>query len=354
MLQKKFLFIDRDGTLIDEPPDQQVDSLAKLKLMPQIIPALLLLRDQQYQFVMVSNQDGLGTDAFPNEHFLEVQEKLLALLDSQGITFSAIKICPHRASDNCDCRKPKLGLLNEYVKDLSWDRQHSYVIGDRVTDLALAANLGIKGILIDGATDWLSLANRLVTQPRYAMVERITKETQIRVSVNLDQADEIVVDTGLGFFNHLLEQLAKHGNFSLNLKMTGDLAVDEHHTIEDTALALGQVLREALGDKLGIQRYGFLLPMDEALTQIALDLSGRPYCVFEANFTREKVGDLPTELIHHFFISFAQTLLATVNIQVSGSNHHHMIESIFKGLGQVWKMAARREGKQLPTTKGVL
>ena len=355
MSGRKVLFIDRDGTLIVEPPDQQIDSLAKLRLMPEVIPALRQLRDAGYAFVMVSNQDGLGTASFPEADFREPHEFLRALLASQGIQFEAEFICPHLPADGCACRKPKTGLLDRYLRTNTLDRGASYVIGDRETDLELARNLGIKGVRLGTAGEsWLQIAHRLTERERSSRIVRKTKETEIAVVVDLDREAPIQVATGLGFFDHMLEQVAKHGGFSLQLTCKGDLHIDEHHTVEDCALALGQALKAALGDKRGIHRYGFLLPMDEALAQVAIDLSGRPYFVFEGRFGRDSVGQLPTELVPHFFRSLAEALGAAINIKVTGENTHHMIEACFKGVGRALRQAFRVTDAELPSTKGTL
>jgi imidazoleglycerol-phosphate dehydratase/histidinol-phosphatase len=355
-VSKQVLFIDRDGTIIVEPPDQQIDSLAKLALVDGVIPALLRLRDAGYAFVMVSNQDGRGTPSFPEAAFREPHEFLLRLLASQGIRFEAEFICPHFPQDGCDCRKPKLGLLREYLRDTAFDRANSYVIGDRDTDLELARNIGIEGLRIGGAPEntWAAIADRLTHKERRAHVARKTKETDIDIVVNLDRESPLHVTTGIGFFDHMLEQIAKHGGFSLELACRGDLHIDEHHTVEDCAFALGQALKAALGDKRGIHRYGFLLPMDEALVQVAIDLSGRPYFVFEGKFGRDSVGQLPTELVPHFFRSLAETLGAAINIKVEGDNTHHMIEACFKGVGRALRQAFRITDTELPSTKGTL
>lgn len=357
-IAKKVLFIDRDGTLIEEPADQQIDSLPKLRLVPGVIPALLRLRDAGYVFVMVSNQDGLGTASFPEPSFREPHEFLRNLLSSQGVQFEAEFICPHFARDQCECRKPKPGLLQDYLRNNSIDRSASYVIGDRDTDLELARNLGIQGLRIraDGKSDetWAAIAAQLAMPPRRAEVQRKTKETDINITVDLNRELPIEVSTGLGFFDHMLEQIAKHGGFSLQLTCRGDLHIDEHHTVEDCALALGQALKTALGDKRGIHRYGFLLAMDEALAQVAIDLSGRPYFVFEGQFGRDQVGQLPTELVPHFFRSLAETLGAAINLKVTGENTHHMIEACFKGVGRTLRQAFRITDRELPSTKGML
>ncbi len=355
MRGKKVLFIDRDGTLIVEPADQQIDSLQKLELVPDVIPALVRLRDAGYVFVLVSNQDGLGTSSFPERSFKEPHEFLQSLLRSQGITFEREFICPHFAKDDCSCRKPKTGLLDDYLRAERIDKRASFVIGDRQTDLELAKNLGVQGLRVGvEGFGWRQIADQLTLPNRIAQISRKTKETDISIDLNLDRASPIQVSTGIGFFDHMLEQIAKHGGFSLQLTCKGDLHIDEHHTVEDCALALGQALRQALGDKRGINRYGFVLPMDEALVQVAIDLSGRPYFVFEGKFGRDQVGQLPTELVPHFFRSLAETLGAAVNIQVTGENTHHMIEACFKGVGRTLRQAIRISDTELPSTKGML
>jgi len=359
---KRVLFIDRDGTLIEEPADEQIDSLQKLALVPDVIPALLRLQAAGYTLVLVSNQDGLGTERFPTAAFEEPQRFLRTLLASQGIHFAAEFFCPHFPADGCNCRKPKTGLLDDYLRDNPPDRAHSYVIGDRDTDMQLAANLGIGGIRVSGkghSTDrtgesWPEIAARLATSVRTAHVVRKTKETDITVDINLDRESPIRISTGLGFFDHMLEQIARHGGFALDLVCKGDLEIDEHHTVEDCALALGAALRQALGDKRGIARFGFLLPMDETLAQVAIDLSGRAYFVFEGKFNREHVGQLPTELVPHFFRSLADALAAAIHIKVVGENSHHMVEACFKGVGRALRRAVRVEGTELPSSKGVL
>lgn len=355
---KRVLFIDRDGTLIDEPPDQQIDSLEKIRLIPGVIPALLHLQQAGFNLVLVSNQDGRGTPSFPEEHFLRVRDFLDELFVSQGVKFEAEFYCPHFPVDQCECRKPKIGLLVDYLRENPIDKADSYVIGDRDTDLELAKNLGVQGIRIaskrgNGET-WAGIAARLSKPARIARISRKTKETDISVEVNLDRESPIHIETGLGFFDHMLEQIARHGGFSLNLRCKGDLHIDEHHTVEDCALALGQALKAALGDKKGIGRYGFLLAMDESLAQVAIDLSGRAYFVFEGQFGRDQVGELPTELVPHFFRSLADTLGAAINIKVTGENTHHMIEACFKGVGRALRQAIRIEGTELPSSKGVL
>lgn len=352
----KIAFVDRDGTLIWEPPDEQVDELAKVSLMPGVIPALLRLKDAGFQFVMVTNQDGIGTDSFPEPDFRQAQDFVLELFASQGIVFRDIFICPHSPNDGCSCRKPLPGHLGNFFEQVSVDREYSVVIGDRETDLEFARNIGVTGYRL-GGTDgrrWAGIAREIIDRPRRSVVTRKTKETEITIAVDLDQENPIEVSTGIGFFDHMLEQIAKHGGFSLSLSCRGDLAVDEHHTVEDVALALGQAIREALGDKRGIARYGFTVPMDEAQAQVAVDLSGRAYFVFDGEFGRDTVGGLPTELVPHFFRSVADSLGAAVHLSVQGENTHHMIEACFKAMGRALRQAKQREGRELPSTKGTL
>jgi imidazoleglycerol-phosphate dehydratase/histidinol-phosphatase len=353
---KKILFLDRDGTLITEPADFQIDRLDKFALEPEVVPALRRLRDAGYTFVMVTNQDGLGTPSFREEEFRPLQNLLLDILKSQGIAFEAVRVCPHTTADRCDCRKPKIGLLLDYLKDTSWDRANSFVIGDRETDLQLADALGVKGLRYHPKTlGWTEIARSIADAPRRATVARQTKETKISVSVDLDAAAPAKFDTGIGFFDHMLDQIARNAGISLVIDCAGDLEIDEHHTVEDVGLALGQALKQALGDKRGIGRYGFTMPMDEALSQVALDLSGRPFFVFEGKFPRENVGELPSELVPHFFQSLATTLGATLHMSVRGDNTHHMIEAMFKAFGRALRPAvARTAGSDIPSTKGVL
>ncbi len=348
--------IDRDGTLIEEPPDQQVDALEKVRFMPGVFAALAQLGRHGYRLVMVSNQDGLGTERFPYSAFTQVQEFILAAFRSQGIQFDATFVCPHTAADACRCRKPRTGLVEAYLREQAIDTEKSAVIGDRDTDLELAANLGIRGLTVrrDGAPEhtWSRVVEMLLA--RRAQVSRRTTETRIEVRVNLDSPVPLVVRTGIGFFDHMLEQLAKHGGFSLELTAEGDLDVDEHHTVEDCALALGEALRQALGTKRGIARYGFLLPMDESEAQSTIDLSGRAFATFLGQFTRSTVGDLPTELVPHFFRSLSVSLGAAIHVEVRGENTHHMIEACFKSVGRSLRQALHREGDHLPSTKGTL
>ena len=352
---RRILFLDRDGTLIVEPPDEQVDTLEKLELVPDVIPALRALQGAGYELVIVSNQDGLGTEGYPLSAYETVQRKMLALFASQGITFAAVHIDPSFPHENSPGRKPAIGLVLDYLRSGRLDFEDSWVIGDRETDLELARNMGIVGIRFGpGHAGWLEIARRLVDRPRQATVVRRTNETDIRVSVDLDTAGGNRCATGIGFFDHMLDQLASHGGFRLELSCTGDLVIDEHHTVEDCALALGEALNRALGDRRGIGRYGFVLPMDESLAQVAIDLSGRPACDFRANFPRDAVGGLSTEMVRHFFQSLSQSLGAALHLEVRGENTHHMVEALFKGAGRALRPALARSGREVPSTKGSL
>ena len=353
------LFVDRDGTLIEEPGDFQIDAYEKLRFVPGVIPALLRLRDAGYRFVMVTNQDGLGTDAFPRERFEGPHGLMMQVLESQGVAFDDVLIDSSLPADNAPTRKPGIGLALPFLKDRSIDWARSAMVGDRETDNAFARNLGIRPFQLrtaqfGGEWDWAGIAHALADAPRVARVVRRTRETQIEVAIDLDRAAEPRIETGLGFFDHMLEQLGKHGGFALELTCEGDLHIDEHHTVEDSALALGQALREALGDKRGIGRYGFTLPMDEALASAALDFSGRPYFVFEGRFTRESVGQLATELVPHFFRSLCETAGLNLNLKVQGENDHHQVEACFKVVARALRQAIRRDGFDLPSTKGTL
>ena len=356
MSTAKVLFVDRDGTLIEEPPDEQVDSLEKIRFMPGVFDALRQARAAGFRLAMVTNQDGLGSASFPQASFDTPHQFILDAFSSQGIEFDAVFVCPHRKSDGCDCRKPKIKLVEGFVREQAVDLGSSAMIGDRDTDLEFARNLGVRGIRVrrhgDADETWPAIVRALTE--RRASIRRKTKETDIEVAVNLDATSPVAISTGIGFFDHMLEQLAKHGGFSLQLQCRGDLQIDEHHTVEDCALALGEALRNALGAKLGIARYGFVLPMDEAQVRVAIDLSGRAYGVFEGRFQREAVGGLPTELVSHFFRSLAESLKAAVHVTITGENTHHMIEACFKGVGRALRQAFRREGEELPSTKGLL
>jgi len=353
--KRRILFLDRDGTLIIEPPDHQIDSLEKLELVAGVIPALLALQKAGYELVIVSNQDGLGTASYAQADYDRVQAKMMSLFESQGITFQAIHIDPHFEHEGSPNRKPGIGMVLDYLKSGTLDLQDSWVIGDRDTDLKLAGNMGLGGFkLEDGKLDWKAITHQLLNKPRQACVARKTNETDIRVFVDLDAGGSSKCQTGIGFFDHMLDQLASHGNFRLELSCAGDLQIDEHHTVEDCALALGQALDQALGQRRGVGRYGFTLPMDESLAQVAIDLSGRPVFAFEANFGRDRVGELSTEMVRHFFASLSQSLRAAIHMQVKGENTHHMIEALFKGCGRALRPALARSGHDLPSTKGSL
>lgn len=442
---KKYLFIDRDGTLVYEPEDYQVDALSKIKFLPRVITALLHLQDLGYSLIMVSNQDGLGTESFPLDTFTPAHEFILNTLESQGISFEQVLICPHKPEDNCACRKPKLGLVQAYMDDLNWDREHSYFIGDRDTDMQMAQNMGITGLRVrscdedndadngqglltaipEGLTwdeiatkisialnatpkqDILSLAtseevgNETTDLPcagerahRVATVERNTKETQISVRVDLDQVGGSSIHTGIGFFNHMLDQIATHAGFNLQVLVRGDLEVDGHHTIEDTAIALGTALKEALGDKRGIGRFGFVLPMDEVMAKVfgapnvdifelsvqgkpqgrnsdrddaqqvqndqtitvALDISGRPHVEFDfhADFTRDVINGFETQMVSHFFESLAVAMGLTLHMSVTHGNAHHQVEALFKAFGRALRPAIKVVSNELPSSKGTL
>ena len=354
-MSRKILFVDRDGCLIDEPADQQIDSYEKLSLLPGVIAALQRVVAAGYELVMVTNQDGLGTDLFPQAHFDGPHDLLMRIFASQGVRFRDVLIDHSLPHEGRDTRKPGVGMMRHYLADDGWLRADSAMVGDRETDMQFAANMGVRGFLVGPkGMAWEDVAHQLLDRPRIAEVVRNTRETRIKVRVDLDRQQDPVAHTGLGFFDHMLEQIGKHGGFALQIECTGDTKVDEHHTIEDCALALGQALRQALGDKRGIGRYGFTLPMDESQASAALDLSGRPYFVFEGDFPRERVGDVPTELVPHFFRSLCDTLGANLHLAVKGENAHHMVEACFKVTARVLRQAIRREGDELPSTKGSL
>ena len=367
---KKVLFIDRDGTLILEPPeDFQVDSLEKLEFYPGVFRYLSQIAELGYELVMVTNQDGLGTDAFPEKDFWPVQNKMLKSLENEGILFSDILIDHSFPEENAPTRKPHTGLLTKYLRG-DYDMKNSFVIGDRLTDMELAKNLGCKGILLAGkdqpgfgaatqvlqTTSWKEVYRFLKLKNRSVTVNRKTKETDIRLTLNLDGDGKADIQTGIGFFDHMLEQISRHGGMDISLKVEGDLEVDEHHTIEDTALVLGQAVKQALGDKKGISRYGFYVPMDDSLAQVALDFGGRNWLMWEAEFKREKIGEMPTEMFFHFFKSFSDAAGCNLNIKASGTNEHHKIEAIFKAFARAMRMAVQRDADSnvLPSTKGIL
>ena len=353
------LFVDRDGTLIEEPADFQIDAYEKIRFVKNVIPAMLKLRDAGYQFVIVSNQDGLGSEGYPQESFDGPNNLMLQIFASQGITFRDVLIDPSWPADNSPNRKPGIGMMLPYLQDRTIDWARSGMVGDRPTDIQFADNMKVRGFQLrteqfGGEWDWDGISHELADAPRRATVQRDTKETQIRVFVDLDKLAASKIDTGLPFFDHMLDQIGRHGGFALEVQAKGDLHIDEHHTIEDTGLALGQALRETLGDKRGIGRYGFTLPMDETLASAALDFSGRPYFVFDGEFKRERVGDMPTELVPHFFRSLCDAAGLNLNLKVEGDNDHHKVEACFKALARALRQAIRKEGTELPSTKGAL
>ncbi|UXX80538.1 bifunctional histidinol-phosphatase/imidazoleglycerol-phosphate dehydratase HisB [Reichenbachiella carrageenanivorans] len=376
---KKVLFIDRDGTLVIEPPvDYQLDSLEKLEFYPGAFQWMAKIAKLGYELVMVTNQDGLGTDSFPEETFWPAQKKCIKAFENEGVVFDAIKIDRSFPADNAPTRKPRTGLLTEYMTG-DYDLANSFVIGDRITDVELAKNLGAKAIFIANeeglgakeistkveelqpcialtTTDWQDIYELVARGSRTAAVKRTTKETDIDISVELDGTGQAQIDTGIKFFDHMLDQIAKHGLLDLKVMVKGDLEVDEHHTIEDTGIALGEAIAEALGNKKGIERYGFCLPMDDCLCQVALDFGGRNWIVWEAEFKREMVGKMPTEMFFHFFKSFSDAAKCNLNIKAEGDNEHHKIEGIFKTFAKAIKMAVKQDKDKmiLPSTKGML
>ena len=370
---QKILFIDRDGTLCVEPPiTYQVDSFEVLEFLPDVFQYLAkIAQELDFKLVMITNQDGLGTDSFPENTFWPVQNFIVKAFENEGITFEDVFIDKTFAHENAPTRKPNTGLLGKYIEG-DYDLENSFVIGDRLSDVELAKNLGGKGILITDnpsietgnltescgliTANWKSIYEYLKLKDRTAEVRRTTKETDIFIKVNLDGKGVGDCSTGLAFFDHMLDQIARHSGIDLTVKVDGDLEVDEHHTIEDTAIALGEVFHNALGSKRGIERYGFCLPMDDCLAQVALDFGGRPWLVWEANFKREKVGEMPTEMFLHFFKSFSDASKSNLNIKAEGDNEHHKIEAIFKAFAKSIRQAIHREinNQQLPTTKGVL
>jgi len=362
---KKVLFLDRDGTLVIEPPiNYQVDSLEKLEFYPGVFQWLSrIARELDYSLVMVTNQDGLGTESFPENSFWPAQNKIIQAFKNEGVTFEDVFIDKSFPEENLPTRKPGIGMLQKYIHG-NYDLKNSYVLGDRETDAEMAERLGSKAIFLGErcsrpvslvTKDWETIYNFLKQIPRMASKRRTTEETDIYVEVNLDGNGKSEINTGLGFFDHMLEQLAKHGNLDLTIQVRGDLHIDEHHTIEDVALTLGETFLEALGTKKGIQRYGFLLPMDECLAQVAIDFGGRPWLVWDAEFKREKIGEMPTEMFYHFFKSFSDTAKCNLNIKVEGDNEHHKIESIFKAFAKAIRAAVEQNNQySIPSTKGIL
>ena len=357
-MKQKILFIDRDGTLIYEPADEQIDSFEKLRFVEGVFRNLSFIRKNlDFRFVMVSNQDGLGTSSFPEDTFWPVHNFILQTLEGEGITFDDIKIDRHFPEDNHPDRKPGTGMLREYLESKEYDLANSYVIGDRDTDRQLAENLGCKALILgQEGMNWERIAELLFAGERTAEVRRTTKETDIHVILNIDGTGRCDISTGLGFFDHMLEQIGRHGMMDLTIRTQGDLHVDEHHTIEDTALALGECILKALGDKRGIERYGYCLPMDDCLCSVALDFGGRPWLVWDAEFHRERIGEMPTEMFLHFFKSLSDAARMNLNIKAEGANEHHKIEGIFKALARALRMAVRRDiyHYELPSTKGTL
>jgi imidazoleglycerol-phosphate dehydratase/histidinol-phosphatase len=361
---RRVLFIDRDGTLVIEPPvDFQLDSLEKLEFYPGVFQWLTRIAlELDYELVMVTNQDGLGTELFPEENFWPVQNKIVQAFKNEAILFKEILIDRSLPGDNAATRKPGTGLLNKYIYG-DYDLSNSYVIGDRSTDIELAANLQAQAIYIGKknrdalfcTTNWEEIYNYLKSIPRKASIVRTTNETDITITVNLDGSGKSKSETGIGFFDHMLEQIARHGDIDLEVSVKGDLEIDEHHTIEDVAITLGEVILKALGSKKGIERYGFLLPMDDCLAQVAIDFGGRPWLNWEAEFEREKIGEMPTEMFMHFFKSFSDYAKCNLNIKAEGDNEHHKIEAIFKAFAKAIKMAACRSGNyKIPSTKGII
>jgi imidazoleglycerol-phosphate dehydratase/histidinol-phosphatase len=362
---KKVLFIDRDGTLVIEPPlDFQLDSLEKLEFYPGVFQYLSrIAKELDYQLVMVTNQDGLGTSSFPEDSFWPAQEKIIQAFKNEGVEFAEVHIDRSFAHENLPTRKPGIGMLGKYIHG-NFDLKNSVVIGDRITDVQLAQNLGAKAIYMGvepcadavlNTRSWATIYHHLANQPRIGHVERNTNETQISIELNLDGSGKANISTGLGFFDHMLEQIAKHGNLDLSIQVGGDLHIDEHHTVEDVAITLGLAFIQALGSKKGIERYGFLLPMDDCLAQVALDFGGRPWLVWDAPFKREKIGEMPTEMFLHFFKSFSDNAKCNLNIKAEGENEHHKIEAIFKAFAKAIKMAVSKTNSfSIPSTKGSL
>ena len=379
-MPKRVLFIDRDGTLVLEPENYQLDSLTKLEFYPKVFQFLSkIVKELDFELVMVTNQDGLGTESFPEETFWPTQNFILKAFENEGIRFDEIFIDKSFPEDNAPTRKPRTGMLTKYLNNSDYDLENSFVIGDRITDVELAKNLGSKAIFIKNeenlggneiassleelqnvialqTIDWQKIYEFLKLEERTASISRTTNETDIAITLNLDGTGKSNINTGISFFDHMLDQIARHGQMDLDIQVKGDLEVDEHHTIEDTAIALGEVFAKALGSKLGIERYGFCLPMDDCLSQVAIDFGGRNWLVWEAKFKREMIGQMPTEMFFHFFKSFTDGAKANLNIKAEGTNEHHKIEAIFKAFAKAIKVAVKRDSEKmiLPTTKGML
>ncbi len=379
-MPKRVLFIDRDGTLVLEPENYQLDSLTKLEFYPKVFQFLSkIVKELDFELVMVTNQDGLGTESFPEETFWPTQNFILKAFENEGITFDEIFIDRSFPEDNASTRKPRTGMLAKYLNNPEYDLENSFVIGDRITDVELAKNIGSKAIFIKNeenlggneiatsleelqnvitlqTTDWQKIYEFLKLDERTASIKRTTNETDIAITLNLDGTGKSNINTGISFFDHMLDQIARHGQMDLDIQVKGDLEVDEHHTIEDTAIALGEVFAKALGNKLGIERYGFCLPMDDCLAQVAIDFGGRNWLVWEAEFKREMIGQMPTEMFFHFFKSFTDGAKANLNIKAEGTNEHHKIEAIFKAFAKAIKVAVKRDTEKmiLPSTKGML
>ena len=379
-MPKRVLFIDRDGTLVLEPENYQLDSLTKLEFYPKVFQFLSkIAKELDFELAMVTNQDGLGTESFPEETFWPTQNFILKAFENEGVTFDEIFIDRSFPEENAPTRKPRTGMLTKYLNNSDYDLENSFVIGDRITDVELAKNLGSKAIFIKNeenlggneiatsleelqnvitlqTTDWQKIYEFLKLEERTASIKRTTNETDIAITLNLDGTGRSNINTGISFFDHMLDQIARHGQMDLDIQVKGDLEVDEHHTIEDTAIALGEVFAKALGNKLGIERYGFCLPMDDCLAQVAIDFGGRSWLMWQAPFKREKIGDMPTEMFFHFFKSFADGAKANLNIKAEGFNEHHKIEAIFKAFAKAIKASVKRDAEKmiLPSTKGML
>lgn len=352
----KILFIDRDGTLINEPKDNfQIDSLEKLSLEPYVIPALIELKNIGFTFIIITNQNGLGSPSFPKNKFNTPHQKMIQIFQSQGIQFDQILICPHLPQEECNCRKPKTGLVTSWLNNISSNKFNNYVIGDRDTDIILAKNMNIQGIQYHREKfGWKKIKNYLIQHYRSAHIHRITSETSINVEIWLDQNNKSHINTGINFFNHMLHQIAVHAELCMNIMTKGDLHIDDHHTIEDTALALGKALNLALYNKRGIERFGFTLPMDESIAQCILDLSGRPYFQYDVKYNFQKIGDLSTEMIEHFFRSLSSKMNCSLHLKAIGNNDHHKAESLFKSFGRSLRQAIHIYGNNMPSSKGTL